>query len=675
METANLLLIILAVFVALFLATFQYIFKNKEKSQLNYWLSFLRFTSLFCIFLLIINPSIKKESTSIVKPNLVVAVDNSSSIKYKSQAEIVNNLVETLKNDSELNSKFNIDFYSFGSELKPLDSLQFNEQFTNIFEAVNNLLKVYHTGIQPLVLITDGNQTVGNSLTYLTYKSPVYPFIVGDTTVVEDIYIKQINVNENTYINNQFPIEIFVNYKGNKSVTKNLSIYNEGKKIFSKNIQFSKNQDVHIESHFLTSKNKGTNYYTIQIESLENEQNTINNSKEFSINVIEDASEILILTSIIHPDLGMFKKAIESNKQRSATIANINNFNKYLSNFQLVILYQPNNKFKSVFDEIVTQKINYFVVTGLNTNWDFLNSVQSIFSKKSILAAESYSAVFNTSYGNFMNSDIGFSTFPPLEDRFGSITFSTPYQTLLFQKIENIETDEPLLATFENNHQKGAVLFGENSWRWRMTSFTENKTFELYDGFIANLIQYLISNKHNNRLSVSINPIYYSNETIQVSATFLDENLNLDNRVKMWLTVYNKEKQEITKIPFSLVNNRFITQLSNLQPNEYFYTVTIENHEQTNTGTFKVLNYEIEQQFSQSNTTDLKPLALNTNGKIYYPSEKEQLISSLKNDERFKSIQKSNVVKTPLINWKWLLGFIVFCLSLEWFTRKYAGKI
>jgi len=51
------------------------------------------------------------------------------------------------------------------------------------------------------------------------------------------------------------------------------------------------------------------------------------------------------------------------------------------------------------------------------------------------------------------------------------------------------------------------------------------------------------------------------------------------------------------------------------------------------------------------------------------------MLQDLKMDERFKSIQKASILKTPLIDWKWLLGFIIFLLSIEWFTRKYFGKI
>ncbi len=675
METEKLFYIFLAVLIALFIAVFQYIFKKEERSQLNYWLSFFRFITIFLLLLLLINPSIKKNNIEIIKPILLIAVDNSKSIKYNSQQEIVKNLVGKLKDDSELNHKFDITFFGFGSTLFPLNELNFEDGQTNLSLPFQEFSKLYKTDSSPVILISDGNQTVGNSVEFVNYKSPIFPFIVGDTTVFEDISISQLNVNPSTFINNQLPVELFINYTGSKPITKNLNVYHKGTKVYSEQFQFSKNQNVKTASFFLKATTKGTQFYTATIDQLENEQNIQNNTKSFSINVIEEKSDILILASIIHPDLGMLKKSVESNKQRTVTISTVANFKGNINDFQLVILYQPTTIFKKIWTEINQKKSNYFVISGRNTDWNFLNGIQSNFSKKASTELENYSPIFNSNYATFLSADIGFSNFAPIEDRFGEIVFSVPFQSLLFQKIGNIETEKPLLATFENSNQKVAVLFGENSWQWRMNSFAENKTFELFDGFMANLVQYLVSTDSKSRLNVTVNPIYYANEIIQVSASYLDENFNFDNRVKLWLTVSNTETNFSKKLPFSALNNRFVVELPNLPSGEYLYTVSVENQDNSASGSFKILSFEVEQQFTNANSQQLKRLANTTNGITFYNHQEQNLINYLIKDNRFKSVQKNTSSKTPLIEWKWILGLIIFTLSIEWFTRKYFGKI
>jgi len=675
LKTVTIAFIILAVFAALFIASFQYLFHKKEKSQLNYWLFFFRFLSVLSILILIINPQIEKKKSKILKPNLIVAVDNSSSIKYNFQDNSVESLISFFKKNKELNDRFSVDYYSFGDNLGVLDSLNFKEKQTNLSLPFQEFYKLYKTGINPIILITDGNQTTGRGIEFIDYKSPVFPIIVGDTTIFKDISLKRLNVNKFTNINHKFPVELFINYSGKKPISKKINIYHKGKKVYTKQLQFYGAETSKIASFFLTASTKGTQYYTVKIEELDNEQNTLNNVKTFSINVIEEKSEILILTSIIHPDIGMFKKAIEGNKQRSVTISNIADFKGNLRDYQLVILYQPTSEFKNIFNDINSKKLNYFIISGLSTDWHFLNKIQSNFYKEFIPQSENYYPVFNAGYASFLSNDIGFSDFPPVEEYFGNVTFYFQHNSLLYQKIGSVNTQNPLLATFESNNQRIAILLGENIWRWRMRSYTLNNSFEIFDGFISNLIQYLSSNKKHKRLNVLIEPIYYSNETIQISASYLDKNLNFDNRAKLWLTVSNKKNDFLKKIPFAVFESRFTVELSNIPSGEYSYIVSVENQKPTISGLFKVLPFEIEQQYTNANDKELKILADKTNGKVFYNNQEAELVAYLKSDSQFKKIQTTETIKVSLIDWKWILGFIIFSLSIEWFTRKYFGLI
>jgi hypothetical protein len=675
LETNTLVIIIVAILAAFFIAAYQYIYQNKKEGTLKYVLSFLRFISLLSLFILIINPSFKKNSIEKIKPNLVVAVDNSTSIKYNLLDSKIKNLVKQFKTSAALNNKYSIQYFGFGNSLFKLDTLSFLENQTDLALPIKQVKELFGSNISPLVLITDGNQTVGDNVEFINFKNPVFPFIVGDTTLLEDISIERLNVNEFTQINNKFPVEIFVNYTGNKPVSKRLTIYHKRKKVFSKVLAFSKEESVNVESLYLTTKTKGTSYYTAVIEELDNEQNTVNNTKNFSIKVVEDKLNVLILSSITHPDLGMLKKSIEQNKQRSVKVYHISDFKGTISDYQLVILYQPSKYFKDILSEINQKKINYFIISGLQTDWQFLNTLALGFSKEFTNQTENYIPSFNINYANYLTKDIGFSNFSPLADSFGEVSFSYPINCLLYKKIGTIQTDKPLLATMENNKQRIAILLGENSWRWRMNSFISNTTFENFDKFIANLIQYLASNKENMRLKGSVKPIYYANEKIQILASYLDDNYNLNTKAKLFLTISNKEQNFTKRLPFTLKNNRFIIELSDIPSGEYNYTIHVEKEKLKLSGSFKILSFEVEKQFTNSNDTSLKKLASATGGAIYYNMDEQKLLNNLLADERFKTILHSKIIKIPLIEWKWLLAIILFFHSLEWFLRKYYGKI
>lgn len=673
MSTETILYIILSGIIALAIALFQYWYKV-QKRKTTIILGALRFLVLFTLILLFINPSIKKTILEIEKPNLLIAVDQSKSIKYTNQQQLVENFINKLKASKELTAKFNLQYFGFGKDFKVLDTLKFAENQTDISKPIQELSKIYKKNSAAL-LVTDGNQTTGSSIEFLNTKMPISALIVGDTSKVEDIYIARLNVNKQTYINNQLPVEIFVNYSGNNVVSKKLKIIHKGKIVHSEMVNVSQNKSVFKTSFYIKASDKGTQFYTAIVESLSSENNKTNNSKSFSINVIEERTKILLVSDIVHPDLGMLKKAIETNKQREVVLKSTTNYSDKVKDYQLVILYQPTESFTSVLKNILKNKQHFFIISGTQTDWGFLNKAQPYFKKEVINQTENYFPKLNLDYQSFVTEDIGFKSFSPLEDKFGEVSFNIPLNTLLYQKIGAFETDKPMLATFEIDEIKAGILFGENSWRWRMQSFSKHKSFEQFDSFISNLVLFLASNKSNNRLQVSVEPFYFSNETVQFLATYLDNNLSSDTRAKLWLTVKNKDSNKLLKIPFALSNTSFLAEISNLNSGEYNYTVSVENQNVSVSGIFKIEPFEVEQQFLNANDKNLKLLANKTGGKIYYSNNTEEVVNELIKAEQFKNIQKSTLQKTPLIHWKWLLGFIIIFLTAEWFLRKYLGKI
>lgn len=665
---------VLAIIVSSTIAIFFYYKNLKNKERVSYLLTFLRFISLLAVFILLINPKIEQQIISVEKPTLVVAVDNSSSIKNTNQSAEVLDLVSNLKSNISLNEKFNIDFYSFADDVELLDSLDFDNSQTDISKPFKQFKEVYKNKIAPIILITDGNQTLGSSYEYLNVSKPVYPIVVGDTTQYADILISQLNVNRYAYLENKFPVEVFMNYTGVNNVNSKLEVYKGNQKVFSKTLNFDKDENSQNISFHLPTDKVGVHYYSAQVASIQNEKNSTNNKRDFVIEVIDEQATILLLTSFLHPDVGVLKSAIEANKQRKAIIIVIgDDFN--ILEYQSVILYQPTNLFRDVFVELDYQKINHFIITGTQTDWNFLNDAQDNFSKNLINQTENYRAVYNQSFDGFVTDDIGFENYPPLVDYFGEVTFNIPHEDMLTQKIGNISTEKPFLSTYEYGEQRGVVLFGENSWRWRMTSKKENESSIDYDNFIGKLMQYLASTKKANRLSVEFDPIYYSNSIINISANYLDKNYVFDTNANLWLLLKNEFTKEINRLPFSLNRNRYLVDVSGLESGEYSFTITVENENLTSRGIFKVVDFDVEQQFLSSNKISLEAIASKTDGKLYYLDKVSNLESELIEDPRFVSIQKSEKKLNSIIDWKWLLGLIILSLSLEWFIRKYNGHI
>ena len=228
--------------------------------------------SLFLLILLLINPTIEKIEIENEKPTLSILVDNSKSVSFFKEGKNVTDIVSNLQNNSDLTTKFFLNEFAFGRNLEVLDSLSFLENQTNIAEAITTVNELQKDKIAPIILITDGNQTIGEAYEFLNSKQPIYPIIVGDTIKHVDLKIAQLNVNKYSYLQNKFPVEVILNYEGTETVNTQFSIFNDGKTVYRENVSFSSDKKSATITANLTSTKEGLHYYTASINTLRNEK-------------------------------------------------------------------------------------------------------------------------------------------------------------------------------------------------------------------------------------------------------------------------------------------------------------------------------------------------------------------------------------------------------------------
>jgi hypothetical protein len=245
----------------------------------------------------------------------------------------------------------------------------------------------------------------------------------------------------------------------------------------------------------------------------------------------------------------------------------------------------------------------------------------------------------------------------------------------LYKKVNNTLTDLPLLFTFESNGKRKAVLLGENIWRWRAQSYLNDKSFQQFDNFIGKLIQYLSTNKKRSRFNVDHESFYNGNANIIISAQFFNKNYEFDAKASLNIIIKNKETEAETIVPFILKNNSYQADLSGLSHGDYTYTIRVNNGEVSQSGTFQILDYNVEQQFLNANVKKLQQLANRSGGSSYFIANTDNLVTDLLKDPRYAIIQKSTKNVVPLIDFKYLLALIAISLALEWFIRKYNGLI
>lgn len=675
MTTNTILLLLLSLVIAGGLSYFQYYFKAKNKSNVIVFLAFLRFLAIFGLLVLLINPIVSKNSLEITKTPLAIAVDNSSSIVALKSDKKVAELYQKIISNPALQEKFDIQSYQFDADFKPSSTFDFKGKQTNLDEVAKNLKSINKNLIFPTVIITDGNQTTGNDYVYrFDPVNKVYPLVVGDTTTFFDLKINQLNVNKYAFYKNKFPVEVFLQYAGDKATTADFTILQGNSVVAKEKVSFSPSKKTATINILLPADKVGLQIFKASISSNAKEKNSYNNIKNFAVEVIDQKSTIAIVSSINHPDIASLKRSIEVNAQRKVILVKPNEIN-LLQEVSVLVLYQPTTAFKAIFDNNKLAGRNTFIITGNNTDFNFLNQQQNNLVFKMSGQREDYLSEFQSQFNLFAIEDFGFGNFPPLQNLFGTISTNGNVSVLLSSKIRNVTTNAPLLAFAENQGKRTAFLLGENSWKWRLQSHIDNQSFEKYDVFIDKIIQYLASSTSKKSLVVTHESFYNSGEAIAINAQYFNKNYEFDEKARLTITVTNAETKQSKNYDLLKGNNSFSVNLDGLTAGKYNFSVKELNSNTSYSSHFEILDFDIEKQFVNPDVLKLKQLALQTNGKAFFENQADDLINTLLENKEYKSIEKNISTKTPLIDWVWLLILLAALLTTEWFIRKYNGLL
>ncbi|MBT8188740.1 MAG: VWA domain-containing protein, partial [Croceitalea sp.] len=471
---------------------FQYYFKAK-RTKLNALLGVIRFLTIFAGILLLINPKFSKKEFILEKPNLVLLVDNSKSVPVLLGGDEAQSASGQLVQNNRLSNSFKLNSYTFGQRLEVNDSIDFNAETSNIANALQTVNEIYGTTKTAVALITDGNQTLGTDYEFksLSDNITVFPIVVGDTTAYEDINLGEINLNKYAFLKNKFPIEVNLSYYGDQNISTLLKISSKGRVLFRKTVALGKSSNNATINTLLEATDVGINTLKVELSPLKNEKNTSNNSKLVAIEVIDEKTNVTLVSSINHPDLGMLKKSIEANEQRKVTLTSPSINNELLDATDIFILYQPNTSFASLYEILEKRGSNSFTITGTQTDWEFLNNIQSSFSKEVFDQTEEILPQLNKGFDLFDLGGFGMENYPPLDSHLGDVLVTLPHEVLITQEIKGVSLDDPLMFLINKKGAQEVVILGENSWKWRLQAYRNEQSFESFDSFMGKILLFL----------------------------------------------------------------------------------------------------------------------------------------------------------------------------------------
>ncbi|WP_318344901.1 vWA domain-containing protein [Flagellimonas baculiformis] len=674
MELHTVFLIVLAAIIALGVVFFQYYYRNPRKGPLKIILAALRFIALFCGLLLLINPKFEDNDYYLEKANLILMVDHSTSMKEATTEGTLSEVLEKIRGNSQLQDRFSIHGFGFGSTVDQTDSIVFNQRNTDISKALSTANELFLNGTNAVILITDGNQTLGRDYEYLNLGGnlSVNPIVVGDTTQYEDISVGLINTNTYAFLKNKFPVETTIRYQGSAAVSKTVTISINGNRVHQQRVELDGLKNSQTLNTLVEAQSVGIKTIKVEVGALENEKNTTNNVKEAAIEVIDEKTNVVIVSDMLHPDIGALKKSIEANEQRSVSITKPTGTAQDLEEADILILYQPNRNFRQVYEFLQNSKANYFTITGSKTDWNFLNGAQQSFSVDNS-QSEEILPILNNAFGIFGLGEFNVDGFPPLVGNLGDITLKKSGEVIMSQEIRGVDLDKPLFSILTEGKQREAVLFGENIWRWRAQTYRNDQSFQKFDDFMGTLMVYLTSNDQRSRLDVDYALIFENASMAKIRASYFDEGYQFDPNARISIQIEGTDNDFSRESPMLLKSTYYEVDLSDLASGEYRFTVSVEGENHKRSGVFRILDFDPEKQLTSADHKKLGRLAGKTDGKLYYVDNVEALMEDLAASEQFLPVQKSRKNVVSLIDFRILLGLMVLVLAAEWFIRKYNG--
>lgn len=655
--------------------------QNAERSKkLVYGLAVLRFASISIIALLLLDVFVKRLINETEKPVIIVAQDNSSSLlSGKDSTQLKANYNKALNSFiNAIKEKYDVKTYQFDSESKPSETFDFKGKETDISKLFSDIENNYaNKNIGAIVLATDGIYNKGTNPLYSIDKinAPIYTIALGDTVPLKDIWIQTVNHNQIAYLENSFPAEVVVNAIDLKDKSTNISISQGGKVLKSENIVINSNNFSKVYNFILDANQSGIQKYTVSVSTIGEEKNKQNNAQSFVVDVIDNREKILILANAPHPDVAAIEQSIASTQTYEVEVALINDFTKPLKPYSLIILHQTPTLPQRINNELKANNQSVFFIgndvvnfgTGFNVKKlgdTRKNDVEAIFQKEFSLFT------ISKELQNY------FKVFPAVKCAFKNTLVSNGSNALLTQKIGVVETEEPLMVFLENNGVKTCGFLGDGLWRWRLRDFADHENHNLFNELINKTVQYLSVKADKSFFRVYTKKIINENETLDFTAEVYNQSYELVSDPDVTLSLKD-DNGKLYNYTFSKKQTMYSLSAGMFPHGEYSYEAKVKYGDKLHTKSGVVMIKEIlsERINTVANHQLLYQIAKQSGGKLYYQNQLDNLQKDILNSEQIKSITYTHKQLTDLVNLKWIFFLVVLTLSIEWFLRKYNGKV
>jgi len=653
----------------------------KSGSQFFYFLFALRalLVSLLCFLLL--SPLLQTQRKRNEKPLIIIAQDNSTSIKIAPAANSnFDKFHESLNKLKESFGDHEVEVLNFGEQVNRGFNTNYIGQRTDVSELFRYIKEQYYgKNIGAIILASDGIFNKGSlpSNRILENKIPIYTIALGDTIPKKDLFISNINYNKIVYLGNDHHISVHLAAFQSMGNTAVINVNTSDGQNLSSNFKID-SQDWKKKFNFrLATKRKGTQRIGITVSAINGEISEGNNQQTIYVEVLDGREKILILANAPHPDIKAIKLSLESNKNYETEIVLADKAPKDLSKYGLVIFHNlPSNPYpiKEVLDNSTT-KSRWFIM-GNETNVNMLNQHQQLASLSSSNVAQENYPVFNKNFNNFSLSEetkAFFQQLAPLNSAINKYTLKASGNILLYQR----NSEEELFSFTYQNSVKSAFLAGEGLWRWRMDNFSRHENHQAFDDLINKTVQYLNVKEDKRKLRVyAAKNRFTDNEPVILNAELYNDAYEAITDAEISIDLIHSSGKKYSFL-FSKKDTFYELNAGLLPEGEYSFTANSNygNKKHEAQGSFIVEKTNLELQQTTAQHQVLYNLSSGSGGEMVYPDNISHLTGLINKNEKIKTVSYQDKTYQDLTDLKWVFFLLLLLLSTEWFLRKRNGVI
>ena len=665
--------------------------ESTHQSRLFKWgMAAFRFLAVTMLAVLLLSPFIRYRNTKTYKPIVAILQDNSESIrnsfKGADSAAYFKKMQQVIE---KLSSKYDVAMYGFGNELKKTQDFSLTSKVTNISDAVDNINELYYNqNLGAVIIASDGIYNQGINPVYSATKSTynIYTVALGDTTIPKDLRWGNVYYNKITYLNDQFAIraDVEATHLQGKSAVLNITELGNGgiKSILSKTVVLNTDNFQSSQDFIIPANKVGIVHYQLSLTNLEGEVTYKNNVKDIYVEVLDGRQKILLIANSPHPDIAALKQAIESNKNYQLDVAYAADYTGKLNDYNLVILHQlpsANYSAENILQQAKALKKSILFVVGSQTSTMGLNKAENALNIAG--NANRFNDVLakaNKDFNLFTISDatkLAITKLPPLENFFGDYKANGAAQTLLFQRINNVETDYPLWLFADDLDSKIGVIAGEGLWRWKLYDYMQNKNFDAYNEIVTKTIQYLAVKGDKRPFQVTLpKNIFQDNEAITFEAQLYNANYEMVNTPDVDLKIKSEDGKEYP-FKFNKTDKYYSLNAGFLPVGNYSYIASTKlgTNAYKAEGRFSISALQLEELRTVADHKVMYQLASQHHGQMYHATDYEKIADELLAKNQLKPILYDTFLTESAINLKWIFFLILILLSAEWFMRKYLG--